>query len=74
MKISSANFFESAIRTIQSTQSDVARTREKISSGKELVRASDDTGKLRDIEVMRFNLQKLGSFDDNLNYLKGRLD
>ena len=74
MKISTANFFESAIRTIQSTQSDVALTREKISSGKELVRPSDDTGKLRDIEVLRFNLQKLSSFDDNLHYLKGRLD
>ncbi|MBA57638.1 MAG: flagellar hook-associated protein 3 [Gammaproteobacteria bacterium] len=73
MKISSTYLFDSSLKNIQSTQSDVSRSREKIASGKSLTRASDDTSKLRNIETLQSNLKKIDSFDSNLSYLKDRL-
>ena len=52
MKISSSYLFDSALRNLQSSQTDVARSREQLASGKNLVRASDDTSKLRSIETL----------------------
>ena len=74
MKISSSYLFDSALRNLQSSQTDVARSREQLASGKNLVRASDDTSKLRSIETLESYLKKLDSFDSNLNYLKDRLN
>ena len=74
MKISSSYLFDSALRNLQSSQTDVARSREQLASGKNLVRASDDTSKLRSIETLESYLKKLDSFDSNLSYLKDRLN
>ena len=73
MKISSTYLFDSSLKNIQSTQSDVSRSRERIASGKALTRASDDTSKLRNIETLQSSLKKIDSFDSNLSYLKDRL-
>ena len=73
MKISSTYLFDSSLKNIQSTQSDVSRSRERIASGKALTRASDDTSKLRNIETLQSSLKKIDSFDSNLFYLKDRL-
>ena len=74
MKISSSYLFDSALQNLQSSQTDVARSREQLASGKNLVRASDDTSKLRSIETLESYLKKLDSFDSNLGYLKDRLN
>ena len=73
MKISSTYLFDSSLKNIQSTQSDVSRSRERIASGKALTRASDDTSKLRNIETLQSSLKKIDSYDSNLSYLKDRL-
>ena len=50
--------FDSSLKNIQSTQSDVSRSRERIASGKALTRASDDTSKLRNIETLQSSLKR----------------
>ena len=59
MKISSSYLFDSALRNLQSSQTDVARSREQLASGKNLVRASDDTSKLRSIGTLSRTLKSL---------------
>ena len=72
MKISNSYLFDQAVRNIQTTQSDVSKSREQIASGKSIVRPSDDTGKLRSIEVLKSQQRKVESYDKGMNYLTDR--
>ena len=72
MKISNSYLFDQATKNIQTAQSDVSKSRERIASGKSLVRPSDDTGKLRSIEILKSQQRKIESYDKGMNYLKDR--
>ena len=72
MKISNSFLFDQAIKNIQISQSDVAKSRERIASGKSLVRPSDDTSKLRSIEILKSQQRKIESFDQTINFLTDR--
>lgn len=72
MKISNSYLFSQANKNIQSAQSDVAKSREKIATGKSLVRPSDDTSKLRSIELLKSQQRKIESYDKGMNYLEER--
>jgi len=72
MKISNSFLFDQAIKNIQTSQSDVAKSRERIASGKSLVRPSDDTSKLRSIEILKSQQRKIESFDQTINFLTDR--
>ena len=72
MKISSSYLYNRSLQNIQTAQSDVAKTREQIATGKSLVRPSDDTSKLRNIETLESHVRKLDSFDRNAAYLQDR--
>ena len=72
MKISSSYLYNKSLQNIQTAQSDVAKTREQIATGKSLVRPSDDTSKLRNIEMLESQVRKLDSFDRNAAYLQDR--
>ena len=72
MKISNSYLFDQATRNIQTAQSDVSKSREQIASGKSLVRPSDDTSKLRSIEILKSQQQKVESYKNSMNYLTDR--
>lgn len=72
MKISNSYLFSQANKNIQSAQSDVAKSREKIATGKSLVRPSDDTSKLRSIELLKSQQRKIESYDKGMNFLEER--
>jgi flagellar hook-associated protein 3 FlgL len=72
MKISNSYLFDQAVRNIQTTQSDVSKSREQIASGKSIVRPSDDTSKLRSIEVLKSQQRKVESYEKGMNYLTDR--
>ena len=72
MKISNSYLFDQATKNIQNAQSDVSKSRERIASGKSLVRPSDDTGKLRSIEILKSQQRKVESYEKSMNYLTDR--
>ena len=72
MKISNSYLFDQAINNMQTAQSDVSKSRERIASGKSLVRPSDDTGKLRSIEILKSQQRKIESYDKSMNFLTDR--
>ena len=72
MKISNSYLFDQATKNIQTAQSDVSKSREQIASGKSLVRPSDDTGKLRSIEILKSQQRKVESYEKSMNYLTDR--
>mgnify|MGYP001204197978 CR=1 FL=1 len=72
MKISNSYLFDQATRNIQTAQSDVSKSREQIASGKSLVRPSDDTSKLRSIEILKSQQHKVESYKNSMNYLTDR--
>ena len=72
MKISSSLLFDQATKNIQTAQSDVSKSRERLASGKSLVRASDDTSKVRSIEILKSQQRKVESYDKSMNFLMDR--
>ena len=72
MKISNSYLFDQATRNIQTAQSDVSKSREQIASGKSLVRPSDDTSKLRSIEILKSQQHKVESYKNSMNSLTDR--
>ncbi len=69
MKISTALSFQRSLNTMQQTQSQVAKTREQLATGKEIVRPSDDTMKVSAIE----NLDRAIAKEDTYQVLMGQL-
>jgi len=72
MKISNSYLFDQATRNIQTAQSDVSKSREQIASGKSLVRPSDDTSKLRSIEILKSQQHKVESYKNSMSHLTDR--
>lgn len=72
MKISNAYLFDRATKNIQIAQNDVSKSREQIASGKSLVRPSDDTSKLRSIEILKSQQLKVESYKNSMSDLTDR--
>ena len=72
MKISNSYLFSQANKNIQDAQTDVAKSREQIATGKSLVRPSDDTSKLRSIELLKSQQKKVESYEKSMNFLEDR--
>lgn len=69
MKISTALSFARSLNTMQETSAQVAKTREQLATGKEIVRPSDDTLKVSTIE----NLDRAIAKEDTYQALMGQL-
>ena len=69
MKISTALSFQRSLNTMQETSAQVAKTREQLATGKEIVRPSDDTMKVSTIE----NLDRAIAKEDTYLALMGQL-
>jgi flagellar hook-associated protein 3 FlgL len=69
MKISTALSFQRSLNTMQETSAQVAKTREQLATGKEIVRPSDDTMKVSTIE----NLDRAIAKEDTYQALMGQL-
>ena len=69
MQISTQQFFDRSLRNMQETQSDAAKTNEQLSTGKALIRPSDDTDKLRTIGNLERAIEKVQTYNDNVDHL-----
>ena len=69
MKISTALSFQRSLNTMQETSAQVAKTREQLATGKEIVRPSDDTMKVSTIE----NLDRAIAKEETYQVLMGQL-
>ena len=72
MQISTQQFYDRSLRNMQNTQSDAAKTNEQLSTGKALIRPSDDTDKLRTIGNLERAINKVQSYNNNVDYLINR--
>ena len=72
MQISTQQFFDRSLRNMQETQSDAAKTNEQLSTGKALIRPSDDTDKLRTIGNLERAINKVQSYNNNVDHLINR--
>ena len=72
MQISTQQFFDRSLRNMQETQSDAAKTNEQLSTGKALIRPSDDTDKLRTIGNLERAIDKVQSYNNNVDHLINR--
>lgn len=72
MKISTALSFQRSLNTMQQTQSQVAKTREQLATGKEIVRPSDDTMKVSAIENLDRAVAKEDTYLALMSQLKDR--
>ena len=59
MQISTQNFFESSVKNMQKAQTEAAKSNEQLSTGKSLIRPSDDTVKLRTIGNLERAIDKV---------------
>ncbi|NCF33318.1 MAG: flagellar hook-associated protein 3 [Proteobacteria bacterium] len=72
MQISTQQFFDRSLRNMQEIQSDAANTNEQLSTGKALIRPSDDTNKLRTIGNLERAIDKVQSYNNNVDHLINR--
>ena len=72
MQISTQQFFDRSLRNMQEIQSDAAKTNEQLSTGKALIRPSDDTNKLRTIGNLERAIDKVQSYNNNVDHLINR--
>lgn len=72
MQISTQQFFDRSLRNMQEIQSDAAKTNEQLSTGKALIRPSDDTNKLRTIGNLERAIDKVQSYNSNVDHLINR--
>lgn len=72
MQISTQQFFDRSLRNMQEIQSDAAKTNEQLSTGKALIRPSDDTNKLRTIGNLERAIDKVQSYNNNVDHLISR--
>jgi flagellar hook-associated protein 3 FlgL len=72
MQISTQQFYDRSLRNMQNTQSDAAKTNEQLSTGKALIRPSDDTDKLRTIGNLERAINKVQSYNNNVDHLINR--
>ena len=72
MKISTALSFQRSLNTMQETSAQVAKTREQLATGKEIVRPSDDTMKVSTIENLDRAIAKEDTYQAWIRQLKDR--
>jgi len=72
MKISTSQLFNRSVRDIQDNQSQLSNTREKLATGKSLIRASDDTTKLNTVDTLERYINKSKGYENTLNVLTDR--
>ncbi len=72
MKISTSQLFNRSVRDIQDNQSQLSNTREKLATGKSLIRASDDTTKLNTVDTLERYISKSKGYENTLNVLTDR--
>jgi flagellar hook-associated protein 3 FlgL len=73
MTISTGLFFSKAVSLMTQNQTDLAKMQEKVSTGKEIVRASDGVDKALNIARLKAGIEKLEGFEDSLNLMSDRL-
>ena len=72
MKISTSQLFNQSVRDIQESQSQLSSTREKLATGKSLIRASDDTTKLTTLDTLERFINKSKGYEKTLDVLGDR--
>ena len=72
MKISTALSFQRSLNTMQETSAQMAKTREQLATGKEIVRPSDDTLKVSTIENLDRAIAKENTYQALMGQLKDR--
>ena len=72
MKISTSQLFNRSVRDIQDNQSQLSNTREKLATGKSLIRASDDTTKLSTVDTLERFINKNKGYENTINVLTDR--
>ena len=72
MKISTSQLFNQSVRDIQESQSQLSNTREKLATGKSLIRASDDTTKLTTLDTLERFINKSKGYEKTLDVLGDR--
>ena len=72
MKISTSQLFNRSVRDIQDNQSQLSNTREKLATGKNLIRASDDTTKLNTVDTLERFINKSKGYENTINILTDR--
>ena len=73
MRISTSYLFDSYTRDIQTTQSKYLLAQERVSSGKQLTKMSDDPAAMRSVLNMRSLQSQLGQYSQNLTRAKSVL-
>ena len=72
MKVSTQHFYDKSLSNLQKAQSEAAKSNEQLSTGKTLVRPSDDTLKLRNIANIDRAINTLDNQKGNLESLLNR--
>tara|TARA_B100000886_G_scaffold339748_1_gene306155 strand:+ start:2549 stop:3751 length:1203 start_codon:yes stop_codon:yes gene_type:complete len=73
MKVSTQYFYEKSLSNLQKAQSEASKSNEQLSTGKSLVRPSDDTLKLRTVANLNRSITSLENFSGNVEHLLNRL-
>lgn len=73
MKVSTQYFYEKSLSNLQKAQSEASKSNEQLSTGRSLVRPSDDTLKLRTVANLDRSITSLENFSGNVEHLLNRL-
>ena len=73
MKVSTSLFFDRSVDQMVTSQSDLAKTQTRLSSGKEIVNPSDAPEKATAIQRLKSVLDKHESFSENVEGVNNRL-
>ena len=73
MQISTKHFFDISLSNMQKAQQEAAKSNEQLSTGKALVRPSDDTLKLRNIAKLEQAISNVEIYNSNINNLVSKL-
>ncbi len=72
MKVSTQQFYEKSLNNLQKAQSEAAKSNEQLSTGKALVRPSDDTLKLRAVANIDRAISAVENHNSNVDSLLNR--
>lgn len=73
MTISTSLFYDRAVSQLTRSKSDLSEMQEKVSTGKEINRASDSVDKAVNISRLKSAIKNLEGFEDSLNSVNDRL-
>ena len=72
MKVSTQQFYDKSLNNLQKAQSEAAKSNEQLSTGKALVRPSDDTLKLRSVANIDRAISAVENHNSNVDSLLNR--